>query len=575
MWELLRHTPIYREAWDCRMRHGPVPFDRNLSEFDDNKKLKAFVAKLKQPTDAISTYLNSKLTQTTRKQLANFNASKSRSRVAMQESLKEFLKSIIHGPSIYDTQRFNNVALRTETRRMIRRTRPRKGKKPKLKGEDLVHFNCLLLEDAYPSILRSGSGEPIWRLIGTARPSEDCDPDKSWLDLSEEQQDIIRQELPYLDPLGQIHNPAKSGHFKFEIDFVSLRREKGKQEEKLWSSSYAVIKSKPDSDWFPVFHKKGSEKKLLFLVFTFDERLGPKAITDQLKEFWQRVPSENTNSTESTKNIRKFLDQLRESEQNYRNHLEEVIASRLADNPEDSYAVDLQEYLRKESLVPWAKKRRQLREQMLKSQRDFKERVTKQRERHKLSRKTDWTRDPLLRHIRLTPSVQTPLCQLWFPVGLKKKQLLQWFEKLFRSHKRNRNKMAGMPLRLPLTGETGPPPILYSPPPRFEKTTGIQGTDKKGRLGFLWLGLTGHLIKKGGGQISKNSPTVIKLLKKNMATDLEAIKNASQSVGRLIKEIDTYWRPQISLPTSPPPPSIPNHNPNWLRERLFPYPQKV
>ncbi len=179
MWELLRHTPIYREAWDYQKRHGPVPFDRNPPEittrkisvggsqktarkvidfnsrgsstFDDNKKLKAFVAKLKQPTDAISTYLNSKLTQTTRKQLAIFDASKSRSRVAMQESLKEFLKSIIHGPSIYDTQRFNNVALRTETRRM-------KAKKPR--GEGLVHFNCLLLEDAYPCILRSGSVTP-------------------------------------------------------------------------------------------------------------------------------------------------------------------------------------------------------------------------------------------------------------------------------------------------------------------------------------------------------------------------------------------------------------------------------
>jgi hypothetical protein len=257
------------------------------------------------------------------------------------------------------------------------------------------------------------------------------------------------------------------------------------------------------------------------------------------------------------------------------NHSEEVVASRLTVNPKDPYAVDLQEHLRKESLVSWAKRRRQLREQMLKKQGDFKERVTKQSERHRLSRKKDWTRDLLLRHIRLIPSVQTPLCQLWFPVGLEKKQLLQWFEKLFRSHKRNRNRMAGMPLRLPLTGETGPPPILYSSPPRFEKTIRIQGTDKKGRLGFLWLGLTGHLIKKGEGQISKNSPTVIKLLKKNMATDLEALKNASQYVGRLIKEIDTYWRPQISLPTSPPPPSIPNFNPKGLRERLFPYPPKV
>ena len=481
MWELLRHTPIYREAWDYQKRHGPVPFDRNPPEI------------------------------TTRK-------------ISVGGSQKTARK--------------------------------------------VIDFNSRKID----------WGRPIWCLIGAARPSEDFDPDKSWLDLSEEQQDIIRQELPYLDPLGQIHNPAKSGHFKFEIDFVSLRREKGKQEEKLWSSRYAVIKSKPASGWFPVFHNKGSENKLLFLVFTFDERLGPTPIKNQLKKFWQRVFSENTHSTGSVKNIRKFLDQLSESEQDYRNHLEEVIASRLAVNPKDSYATDLQEDLRKESLVPWAKRRRQIRDQMLKGQRDLKQRVTKQSENHTLGGKDTWGPHSILRYSQVIPSVQSPLCQFWFPiVGFTEQQLLESFEKRFRSYsyKSNRKKRAGMPLRLPLTGETGPPPILYSPPPRFEKTIRIQGTDKKGRLGFLWLGLTGHLIKKGGGQISKNSPTVIKLLKKNMATDLEAIKNASQSVGRLIKEIDTYWRPQISLPTSPPPPSIPNHNPNWLRERLFPYPQKV
>jgi len=185
------------------------------------------------------------------------------------------------------------------------------------------------------------------------------------LDLSDEQQDIIRQELPHLDPLGQIHNPAKSGHPYFK-DYVLLKRRGDGQEEILLSSSYAVIKSKPDSDRFPVFCGEGSEEELLFLVFTFDGRLGPKAITDQLKEFWQRVFSENTHSTESTKNIRKILNRLRDIYQANRNHLEEVIASRLAVNAKDPYAADLQEHLRKESLVPWAKRRRQLREQMLK-----------------------------------------------------------------------------------------------------------------------------------------------------------------------------------------------------------------
>ena len=108
--------------------------------------------------------------------------------------------------------------------------------------------------------------------------------------------------------------------------------------------------------------------------------------------------------------------------------------------------------------------------------------------------------------------------------------------------------MAGMPLRLPLAGETGPPPIFYSPPPHFERTT-RQGTDKSGRLGFPWLGLTGHLIKEKEGKLSKNSPIVIKLLKKNMAADLEAINSARLNVERLILEkIHPRWQQQLLLP---------------------------
>ncbi len=451
MWELLRHTPIYREAWDCQKRHGPVPFDRNPPEI------------------------------TTRK-------------ISVGGSQKTARK--------------------------------------------VIDFNSRKID----------WGRPIWRLIGAARPSEDFDPDKSWLVLSEEQQDIIRQELPHLDPLGQIHNPAKSERPYFRADYVLLGCKAGEQETIIWSSSHAVVQGKPDPGYFPVFHKKGSEKKLFFLVFTFDERLGPTPIKNQLKKFWQRVFSENTHSTGSVKNIRKFLDQLSESEQDYRNHLEEVIASRLAVNAKDPYAADLQEYLRKESLVPWAKRRRQIRNQMLKKQKDLKERVTKQSESHTLEPKDTWGPHSILRYSQVIPSVQSPLCQFWFPiVGFTEQQLLESFEKRFRSYKRNRHKMAGMPLRLPLAGETGSPPIFYSPPPHFERTT-RQGTDKSGRLGFPWLGLTGHLIKEKEGKLSKNSPIVIKLLKKNMAADLEAINSARQNVEDLMREIHTRWQQQLLLP---------------------------
>ena len=113
--------------------------------------------------------------------------------------------------------------------------------------------------------------------------------------------------------------------------------------------------------------------------------------------------------------------------------------------------------------------------------------------------------------------------------------------------------------------------------PSFQRTTRTEGTNKAGGLGFLWLGLTGHLIKEKEGQIRKDSPTVIKLLKENMSpdpADKELINAACQHVERLIKKIDTHWRPQIVLPP-PPPLSIPDRNLNLLLKLLFPYPPKA
>jgi hypothetical protein len=148
------------------------------------------------------------------------------------------------------------------------------------------------------------------------------------------------------------------------------------------------------------------------------------------------------------------------------------------------------------------------------------------------------------------PSVQSPLCQFWFPiVGFTEQQLLESFEKRFRSYsyKSNRKKRAGMPLRLPLTGETGPPPIFYSPPNSFKRTT-RQIADKTEKLGFPWLGLTGHLIKEKEGKIGNKSSLVLKLINKNMAADLEAINSARQNVEGLMREIHTRWQQQLLLP---------------------------
>jgi hypothetical protein len=224
------------------------------------------------------------------------------------------------------------------------------------------------------------------------------------------------------------------------------------------------------------------------------------------------------------------------------NHSEEVVASRLAVNPKDPYAAELQEDLRKKSLVPWAKRRRQIRNQMRKGQKDLKERLAKQREKYKLSPIGDWV---WKRRIQLIPSVQSPLCQLWFPVGLTEEYVIKMFHQRFGLHKKQQEIMEGRPLRLAPT-ETDPPSIFYSPPIPFRRTT-RQRADKAGELGFPWLGLTGRLVKEEEGAISKNSPIVKKLLAKKMAVDPEAVNSAKRYVDRFMKQMDDHWRSQIVL----------------------------
>ena len=525
MWELLRHTPIYREAWDYQKRHGPVPFDRNPPEI------------------------------TTRK-------------ISVGGSQKTARK--------------------------------------------VIDFNSRKID----------WGRPIWCLIGAARPSEDFDPDKSWLDLSEEQQDIIRQELLHLDPLGQIHDPAKSGRPYFRTDCVLLKRRGDGQEEILWSSSHAVVQSKEDSTFFPVFREEGSGKKLFFFVLLFDERQRPKAVTDQLKVFRQR-------------GLRKLLDQL------YMKHWEDVVASRSTDKLENPLEVFLPKYFRKESNVPWSKVRRLIRNQIRKTQKDFEKSGC-----HGSGQKTKRARNPLSRYIQLIRSVQPPLCQLWFPIGLTERQLVEGFEKRFRSYRNEKGSQSlsdgdikspqrfvaklkklptdalstylnGRLTQLPrqqsaalddsnsdyaamevslikslnsiihgpsiydtqrfegvilrsetletldrnpqeedlvrlnrlLLEDAYPTEILRTHKPllRFKRTT-RQIADKTAKLGFPWLGLTGHLIKEKEGKIGNKSSLVLKLINKNMAADLEAINSARQNVEGLMREIHTRWQQQLLLP---------------------------
>lgn len=103
--------------------------------------LPSLAAKLKQPTDPVSTYVASRLSTTTTAALGAYQPTNAVTVTNLQTSLVADLNAIIQGASIYDTNRFASVGLRTETKLVL-------AQDPQ--GNALLRLNRLLLEDAYP-----------------------------------------------------------------------------------------------------------------------------------------------------------------------------------------------------------------------------------------------------------------------------------------------------------------------------------------------------------------------------------------------------------------------------------------
>jgi len=108
----------------------------------------AFAARLAGGTDAVSTFLGSRLQDPVKAVLASISAAGPDAKTATSALAKD-LNQVIAGPSIYDKTRFAGIVLRPETAQLLRQN-PR--------GRELARLNKLLLEDAYPAELaRSAS----------------------------------------------------------------------------------------------------------------------------------------------------------------------------------------------------------------------------------------------------------------------------------------------------------------------------------------------------------------------------------------------------------------------------------
>jgi FHS family L-fucose permease-like MFS transporter len=110
---------------------------------EDLQKFPELVQKLNQKADPVSIFVYNSLSESTRTLLSG---SGNGSTEEQKNILAQDLNKLIHGPTIYEEQRFASVKLEDTTKQLI-------SQNPQ--GEAVVHLNRALLEDAYAgSIMR-------------------------------------------------------------------------------------------------------------------------------------------------------------------------------------------------------------------------------------------------------------------------------------------------------------------------------------------------------------------------------------------------------------------------------------
>ena len=125
-------------------QEGGTPVTLAVSDFAN---LPSLAGKLNARLRAVDRFVVSNLTALTRTNLTNYLASPTDSlrAAALKDGLAVDLNRLILGPSIYSTQNFSTITLRSETRWELSQINP--------PGELLQHLNRLLLEDAYAAEL--------------------------------------------------------------------------------------------------------------------------------------------------------------------------------------------------------------------------------------------------------------------------------------------------------------------------------------------------------------------------------------------------------------------------------------
>ena len=137
-----------------------IPIDQ-LFEFKNPTR---FTVKLKNtdPTELVSQFLKNNFSAATRKGLNEYDEKSGPPSEALQNALIAELNQLLHGPSLYQEDRFARVTLSTETQELIEQTP---------QGEELIHLNRLLLADAYPQEIGTSQETPVVKITLPPKPS--------------------------------------------------------------------------------------------------------------------------------------------------------------------------------------------------------------------------------------------------------------------------------------------------------------------------------------------------------------------------------------------------------------------
>lgn len=107
-----------------------------------------FIAKLASGQDPVSAFLHNQLSDAIKADLAGYSPANANAKATVLALVKA-LNQIISGGSIYEKERFRNVILQPEVKKLL---------KQNSQGQQLARLNKLLLEDAYRSeLMKSAS----------------------------------------------------------------------------------------------------------------------------------------------------------------------------------------------------------------------------------------------------------------------------------------------------------------------------------------------------------------------------------------------------------------------------------